>query len=441
MGRPMTLPAIALPFDGLPTWLQAFFVASLVLVLALIVWTSVLLIASLRARRAAPAPIVPDEYLWVFVVPALDEEVTIRDSVERLLRVECSHRLVLVVDDGSQDATPEVLAAIEHPDLRVLRRNLPDARTGKAAALNAAYDHVNGMLGEPRYAGFSRERVIVVIVDADGRLDPTSPRYAAAHFDDRRVGGVQLLVRIYNRTGILTWLQDVEFGIFAALFQGGRTGSGTASMGGNGQFNRLAALDAVVVDEFGGPWRNRLTEDQDLGLRLLQAGWRGVQEFRAAIDQQGVSSGRALLRQRTRWAQGNLQAMEHLRASSSVRASRLARADLLASVLLPVLIGILAIEFLVTVLIVSFGLDELRFADLGDILAFYVLAFGPVLVGCIARGTLYGARGVACAFLVVHVFALYIYIVWPIYLRASIRQLSGRRAWAKTAREPLEADR
>ena len=78
-------------------------------------------------------------------------------------------------------------------------------------------------------------------------------------------------------------------------------------MGGNGQFNRLSALDDVADDE--GPWRDRLTEDQDLGLRLIAAGWAGRQELRARVDQQGLPGLRRLFRQRTRWSQGNLQAM------------------------------------------------------------------------------------------------------------------------------------
>src|SRR6185295_2152553 len=89
-------------------------------------------------------------------------------------------------------------------------------------------------------------------------------------------------------------------------------GAGTAGMGGNGQFNRLAALDAIA--EGPGPWRNRLTEDQDLGLRLLAAGWKSRQEVRAVVEQQGVPRLRPLLRQRTRWAQGNLQAFDLLGA-------------------------------------------------------------------------------------------------------------------------------
>ena len=124
-------------------------------------------------------------------------------------------------------------------------------------------------------------------------------------------------MRIYNRNALLTRLQHLEFAIYARVYQAGRNGSGTAGMGGNGQFNRLAALDAVV--DGSGPWRNRLTEDQDLGLRLIAAGWHSRQEVRAAVDQQGVPRLRPLFRQRTRWAQGNLQALRLL-------ARRLARA-------------------------------------------------------------------------------------------------------------------
>ena len=81
-------------------------------------------------------------------------------------------------------------------------------------------------------------------------------------------------------------MQDIEFSVYGFLFQAGRNGWGTAGMGGNGQFNRLCALDDVADGR--GPWRDRLTEDQDLGLRLIVAGWRGRQELRAVVDQQGL---------------------------------------------------------------------------------------------------------------------------------------------------------
>ena len=45
-------------------------------------------------------------------------------------------------------------------------------------------------------------------------------------------------------------MQDVEFSVYGYLFQAGRDDWGTAGMGGNGQFNRLSALDDVA-DEAG----------------------------------------------------------------------------------------------------------------------------------------------------------------------------------------------
>ena len=44
-----------------------------------------------------------------------------------------------MVDDGSDDGTPDVLAAIDHAGLTVLRRDFPNARKGKGEALNAAF--------------------------------------------------------------------------------------------------------------------------------------------------------------------------------------------------------------------------------------------------------------------------------------------------------------
>ena len=60
------------------------------------------------------------------------------------------------------------------------------------------------------------------------------------------MGGVQSLVRIYNRGRLLTWLQDLEFSVYGYLFQAGRSDWGTAGMGGCGQFNRLSALDQLA---------------------------------------------------------------------------------------------------------------------------------------------------------------------------------------------------
>jgi cellulose synthase/poly-beta-1,6-N-acetylglucosamine synthase-like glycosyltransferase len=369
----------------------------------------------------------------VFIVPALNEEVTIRDSVERLLALELAWRRIVVVDDGSDDGMPGVLAGIAHPHLVALRREPPEARQGKAEALNYAYRRLGEVLGDR-----DRTRVVVVVVDADGRLHPDAPGFAAAHFADESVGGVQALVRIYNRHRLLGWFQDIEFSIYGRLFQAGRNAAGTAGMGGNGQFNRLEALDAVADER--GPWRDRLTEDQDLGLRLIAAGWRGRQELRATVDQQGLNSLRPLFRQRTRWSQGNVQAMGLIDDVWRAPLGLGARLEILLYLMTPVWQTIIGAA-LVTSIVLAVT-DVAPFWGGGEwwqLVFFYLLGFGTVVFGCIAARAQHGFRGALLGVLIAQPYAFYSWMLWPVLGRSISRQLTERRDWTKTEREPLEA--
>jgi cellulose synthase/poly-beta-1,6-N-acetylglucosamine synthase-like glycosyltransferase len=405
-----------------------------VVIVAVTAWTVLLFVRGGRAAAHPPdaPPDGADGLTWVFMVPALNEEVTIRDSVQRLLAVDVASRVIVVIDDASTDATPDVLRDLAHPDLLVVRRELPDAQRGKAAALNHGYRAVR-----ERLADTDHRRVIVVIVDADGRLAADAPRYAASHFADAAVGGVQTLVRIYNRHTGLTWCQDVEFSVYGFLFQAGRNAWGTAGMGGNGQFNRMAALDAVAGPE--GPWRDRLTEDQDLGLRLVLGGWESRQELRATVEQQGLPGLRALFRQRTRWSQGNLQALELVPALARAPLALGPRLELLASMLMPLWQAVIGAAFAAAIVLAAFGIAP--FWNGGPpwlLLVFYLLAFGGMALGCIAPRRSRGAAGWVLGFLIANVYVVYTWLLWPVLLRSTARQLTRRTGWAKTQREPVE---
>ena len=166
-------------FHGLPTWAELLLFIVFLLIVLVFAWTAVLFVLSRRALRQAPAPSSEsaDGFLWVFLVPALDEAVTIADSVWRLVAVEARNKLIYVIDDGSTDETAAVLATIDIPELQVVRRMLPDARRGKAAALNAAWQRLDEVLSVRRWAGWPRDRVIVCVIDADGRLDAAHRRW------------------------------------------------------------------------------------------------------------------------------------------------------------------------------------------------------------------------------------------------------------------------
>jgi 1,2-diacylglycerol 3-beta-glucosyltransferase len=432
--------SLAMPFSGLPPWAETLFYIVFVLIVLIALWTLVLFVLSRRALGSAPDPDEEgrDTFLWLFLVPALNEEVTIADSVSRLLAVEARNKAILVIDDGSTDGTAAVLDAFDTPELEVLHRVPPEARQGKHAALNAAWRHLDQMLTSGRWSGWPRDRVIVCVVDADGRLDPSSPRFAASHFTDDRVGGLQVLVRIYNRSRALTWCQDVEFSVFGLLYQAGRTPYGAAAMGGNGQFNRLSALDEIADDDIGGPWRDRLTEDQDLGLHLLEAAWRSVADARTSVDQQGLPGFRKLLGQRTRWAQGNLQAMKHIGGIAGVRRPMLVRADQIAYLLQPAFQALVGVAFVASIFLAIFDVADYWGRDgWWTLLFFFLLGYGGILLGCIARGARTGARGILVSVLIVPVYAAYSWLIWPALARAAARQVTGRRAWTKTAREQI----
>lgn len=73
------------------------------------------------------------------LVPALNEEDTIAEVVERLLALPGSKQIV-VVDDGSDDRTPEILA--KYADRITVLRN--EERGGKGAAIRKALPHATG---------------------------------------------------------------------------------------------------------------------------------------------------------------------------------------------------------------------------------------------------------------------------------------------------------
>ncbi len=427
---------LELPFEGLPWPWQVLFFTALAVICFMMAWTTLLLARAARWYRGAgePDPDAAEGFLWVFLVPALNEEEVIADSVSRLLEVRAPDKRIVVIDDGSDDGTPAVLGSIHHPDLEVITRSGDECRQGKAAALNQAWRQLDPVV---EAAGFLRDHVVVCVVDADGRLDVEAPARVASHFADVRVGGVQLLVRIYNRARLLAWMQDVEFAIYGRLYNAGRSGWGTAGMGGNGQFNRLSALDSVATGS--GPWRDRLTEDQDLGLRLIAEGWQGRQELNASVDQQGLPGLRRLYRQRTRWSQGNLQAMALLpTVARSPGLGPIARLDLVAYLLMPFLQTVVGISLLGAIFLAVTGqADFWATGDPWQLAFFYVLGFGGVIMGCVARGLERGLRGVLVGLAVAQVYAFYSWILWPVMARAALRQLLARRSWAKTQRESI----
>ncbi|MEP7225551.1 MAG: glycosyltransferase family 2 protein, partial [Actinomycetota bacterium] len=65
----------------------------------------------------------------------------LRAAIESVLRQTISDLELIVVDDGSTDETPEILAAVDDPRLQVLRN---EGRLGLAVSLNRGLDEARG---------------------------------------------------------------------------------------------------------------------------------------------------------------------------------------------------------------------------------------------------------------------------------------------------------
>ena len=59
------------------------------------------------------------------------------------------------------------------------------------------------------------------------------------------------------------------------------------------------------------------------------------------------------------------------------------------------------------------------------------------MLGCIARGAANGLLGALRGILVAQVYAFYSWLLWPVLIRATVRQLTEQRSWSKTEREVL----
>lgn len=373
----------------------------------------------------------------IFLMPCLNEETVIARSLERLLtdnpvgdRRPSVH--VVVIDDGSDDGTADVVRSFDDSRLHLHQRVLPNARKGKGEALNDAFSRI--VAGE-FVSDLDPEQTIIAVVDADGRLDPETLDYVLPSFDDPKLAGTQIGVRINNRTSnLLARMQDMEFVIYTEVYQRGRSQLGSVGLGGNGQFVRLSALQGLGDK----PWSKSLTEDLDLGIRLQLLGYDLAFCPKVAVHQQGLVSLKRWLRQRARWFQGFLQAWSQI-WDVLTRLSGTRRVDLLVLLMLPAMLLIGAFFtlsmalWLLTYTVGLFAGAELTFPWF--LILAYVLAVGPSLVLTLIYRTMEPGLGPLTTLLFGHTYVGYS-LLWILAgWRALWNQLRGQTGWAKTDRE------
>ncbi|MFN5464419.1 MAG: glycosyltransferase [Cyanobacteriota bacterium] len=246
------------------------------------------------AGAGGQMPVVPPEAFpnVDVVVAARDEEAVIGSLVERVLAVRWpADRLQLwVVDDGSEDRTPQRLAELQarHPQLHTLRRSR-DSGGGKSGALNAVLSHLQGRW--------------MLVLDADADLLPDVLERVIPFAESGGWAAVQLRKAESNMAqNWLTRAQAMEMAFDAYIQEARLARGGVAELRGNGQLLRRDA-----VQRAGGFNEATITDDLDLSFRFLLAGLPIGVLWDPPVSEEAVATLPALWRQRQRWAEGGFQ--------------------------------------------------------------------------------------------------------------------------------------
>ncbi|MDO8480881.1 MAG: glycosyltransferase [Nanoarchaeota archaeon] len=231
------------------------------------------------------------------IIPAYNEAERIRDCLNAVFASAYPKKRmqVIVVDDGSSDATADI--AKSYPSVLLVRGR----HGGKTAALN---------LGMKR-----AKHEYILTIDADTLVDKNCINHLVRPLSDPSIGATTGSSRVRNPRSPLTYFQNIEYHYNNLIRRSFSDAFGTGAW----FFGALACYKKEVVRKIGGFKKDTLTEDMDIALELHLAGFRTVHVYDALCLTQVPETLRELYNQRSRWWMGVLQALNKNRNLLSKR--------------------------------------------------------------------------------------------------------------------------
>lgn len=225
------------------------------------------------------------------LVPAFNEDLVIEASIGSLLDQTYPYIEILVIDDGSKDRTYEYSKRFEHIDGFKSVRALTKLNGGKSKALNYGLENCTGEL--------------VMVVDADSKLEPNAVELLVKRFKTEDIAAVAGSVSVINRGNTWANLQALEYIEGLNMVRNAQAYLKLVNIipGPIGIF-RKSALDKV-----GGYDHDTYAEDCDLTLKLIAEGYKIDFEPDAIAYTEAPEDLLDLIKQRYRWTRGILQAI------------------------------------------------------------------------------------------------------------------------------------
>ncbi len=408
-----------------------------------------LFIVSFMVRIKKSLPQSP--YFYFLIVPAKNEEKVIENTVNNILKIYGDNFRLIVTDDGSTDTTSKIVQHISEENKKVILLHKPQKwlKRGKGAVLNYSLEQIKrAILGRffvpfnlPKdfLEEFPYERIVIGVFDADARPSSNILTEVSKVLNGEKADAVQTAVRISNRNqSLLARMQDVEFLGFSRIVQKARSFFGSVGLGGNGQFTLLTALDEISA----APWGDTLTEDLELGLRLISKGKKITFTDSAIVAQEGLTSLKAIIRQRTRWLQGHFMNWRYIPSILRAPVHAKTRIDTLIYIVFVSVVFLVGLSIAVSalsvfhIIYVSNSMLSIFYSKNYILytvaLLLYSLAFIPMFIYSVFK--FYGENSFVKKTLYVFLFAAYTYIWLPAGIIGLYNLAMKHNEWTKTER-------
>jgi len=223
------------------------------------------------------------------IIPAYNEEAVIAQSIKSLLNQSYPNKEIIIVDDGSTDKTYKIANQFTiYPEVKVLTK----LNEGKAKAINYGINHSSGEL--------------IMVVDADSKLEKNAMQLMANYFNDPQIAAVAGSVYVANQINLWTKLQALEYIEGLNMVRNGQALLKLVNIipGPIGMFRKNALYEVGLYDN------DTFAEDCDVTLKLITKGYKIDFESEAIAYTEAPESLLDLIKQRYRWTRGILQAIK-----------------------------------------------------------------------------------------------------------------------------------
>lgn len=227
------------------------------------------------------------------LIPAHNEEKVIAYTLDAMSALDYPRDQldILVINDGSSDATAAIVEEHARRDPRVRLFNVPkgEGGKGKSRALNLGLRQTDAEF--------------IAVYDADNTPHPSALRYLMAQLiEDPTLGAVLGKFRTVNKNrNLLTRFINIETLSFQSMLQAGRwklfkvaTLPGTNLVIRRGLLTKLNGWDEEAI-----------TEDSELSIRIYKEGYRIKYVPYSITYEQEPEAWSTWIKQRTRWVRGN----------------------------------------------------------------------------------------------------------------------------------------